>query len=59
MFRDPLLGITLMPKMSLKMKIIARGKRTVGVAGYLKAKKIFSPMWVYQGLAMEKVMFFK
>lgn len=27
-----------MPKMSLKMKIIARGKRTVGVAGYLKEK---------------------
>lgn len=27
-----------MVKMSLKMKIIARGKRTVGVARYLKAK---------------------
>lgn len=26
--------------MSLKMKIIARGKRAVGVARYLKAKKI-------------------
>lgn len=38
MFGDPFFGITPMPKMSLKMKIIARGK-IVGVEGYLKAKK--------------------
>lgn len=37
MFGDPLLGITTMPKMSLKMKIIAKGKRTGGVTRYLKA----------------------
>lgn len=42
MFGDPILGITPMPKMSLKMKIIAKGKRTVGVTRYLKAK-FFSP----------------
>lgn len=54
MFGDPFFGITPMPKMSLKMKIIARGK-IVGVEGYLKAKKKKNPNWVCQGLAIEKV----
>lgn len=57
MFGDPFLGITPVPKMSLKMKIIAKGERTVGVTRYLKAN--FFPTWVGQGQALEKGMFSK
>jgi len=56
-FGDPFLGITPTPKMSLKMKIIAKGKRTVGVTRYLKAK--FFPTWPGPGQATKKRMFSK
>ena len=50
-------GNTPTPKMSLKMKIIAKGKRTVGVTRYLKAK--FFPTWPGPGQATKKRMFSK